>query len=312
VKQWIKDRIEYLDRIKGIVIRWMAFYAVLVYSMRHVAHFFNSMDTGGWGWGWVAAFAIDATIAAAAHGSDKKQRGKIVTITVIVFTMLSVFANLDYTLTTALGSVVIYDLIWTLDYWQLGKAFAVASPPLLVFGLAEILKEADEQQPAVPEPSTALATTNNHVGNHPQQPTVNVAPPPQQQARQPRQHRLKRPQPALTTLPTMPTLTQQPQQPVAKSTHKNHQQPSQQLDDELVEELVFANQQPLQGLPIPTTDLDKLLAQAVVVYQGVSSYDKAGARLGVSGEMVRKRVRAAFEQDPDWVAQILPTDKLPK
>lgn len=309
MKQWIKDRFEYLNRIKGNIIRWMAFYAVLVYSMRHVAHFFNSMDTGGWGWGWVAAFAIDATIAAAAHGSDKRQRGKIVTGTVIVFTLLSIFANLDYTLTTALGSVVIYDLIWTLDYWQLGKALAVASPPLLVFGLAEILKEADEQQPATPEPTTALATTNNHVANQPQQPTVNIAPLPQQSQQQPRrerqQHRLKRPRPALPTLPTMPVLQQQPQQPVANSVPESRQQPPQQPT-------TIANQQPIMGLPIPTTNLDDLLAQAVVVYQGVSSYDKAGARLNVSGEMVRKRVLAAWEQDPDWVAQILPAERLPK
>lgn len=305
MKQWIKDRLEYLDRIKGNIIRWLAFYAVLVYSMRHVAHFFNSMDTGGWGWGWVAAFAIDATIAAAAHGSDKRERGAIVTTTVVVFTLLSIFANLDYTLTTALGSVVIYDLIWTLDYWQLGKALAVASPPLLVFGLAEILKEADEQQPATLEPTTALATTTNHVANQPQQPTVNVAPPPQQPQQQPRrerqQHRLKRPQPALPTLPTMPIL----QQPIANAVPENHQQPSQQPT-------TVANQQPIMGLPIPPTNLDDLLAQAVVVYQGVSSYDKAGVRLNVSGEMVRKRVLSAWEQDPDWVAQILPPERLPK
>lgn len=304
MKQWIKDRFEYLNRIKGNIIRWLAFYAVLVYSMRHVAHFFNSMDTGGWGWGWVAAFAIDATIAAAAHGSDKRQRGKIVTGTVIVFTLLSIFANLDYTLTTALGSVVIYDLIWTLDYWQLGKALAVASPPLLVFGLAEILKEADEQQPTTPEPTTALATTTNH-----RQPATDN-PQPKVKVRR-RDNRIAATKAAAALPDNLPTM-QRLHPTTATATPQPQSSTYGQVDD-------FSDNRHHNYNPPPATEVEELQLVEVVesevpqdaidavrwLQQGFS-IAKIAKQQGISSEGVRKRLRVAYLADPEGVEERIP------
>jgi hypothetical protein len=286
---------------------WLVFLFAVLSSIMHVAAMFGDGDHAA---GILPALAIDGGLALATYALGRFQNNWVKG-GFFAFMFLSVFANLDYTLQRVLGGAVTIDAIGRLDLWQLIKVGAKASPPLIGAMMMEINTGVSElkklQAPPTPT-TTALATTTNHVANQPQQPVVNVAPSPQQ----PQQHRLKRPQPALTTLPTMPVLQQQPQQPVANSTHKSSQQPPQQPDNELVEELVFANQQPLQGLPIPTTQLAKSLAEAVVVYAGASSYDKAGARLNVSGEWIRKQVRQAYEEDPAWVAQILPAERLPK
>jgi len=293
---------------------WLVKFAVLFTSARHVAEAFLSLENAGTHafWGWLPALATDGGLLFMAWKLKSDSKSKILWGGFIWFLVMSAFAQIDHAIQN-----VNFTGDWLYDGWVVVKIglFAFSLPFLVAFMVVVASKRhtATEPQPQVP---TALATTTNHVANQPQQPTVNVAPVPQQLQQQPRrerqQHRLKRPQPALPTLPTMPVLQQQPQQPVANSTHKSSQQPPQQPDNELVEELVFANQQPLQGLPIPTTQLAKSLAEAVVVYAGASSYDKAGARLNVSGEWIRKQVQQAYKEDPVWVAQILPAERLPK
>jgi hypothetical protein len=75
--------------------------------------------------------------------------------------------------------------------------------------------------------------------------------------------------------------------------------------------------QPIEGLPIPATDLDRDLVQAVLAYLGENSYNKAAARLQsmgvkITGEGVRQRVIKAYEERPEWVMEVLPPEKLPK
>jgi hypothetical protein len=74
---------------------------------------------------------------------------------------------------------------------------------------------------------------------------------------------------------------------------------------------------PIEGLPIPATDLDRDLVQAVLAYLGEGSYNKAANRLQsmgvkITGEGVRQRVIKAYEERPEWVMEVLPHDKLPK
>lgn len=281
---------------KERAVKWLAFYAALLYSMRHVAGFFNSMDSGGWVWGWVAAFAIDATIAAAAHRSDVQQRGKIVTATVIIFTLLSVYANLDYTLATALGRVVQWHLIWSLDFWQLGKAVAVASPPLLIFGLAEVLKENDTPSTALAlRPSTAPvpASTDPQVAVENQ---LKPSTPEPQPAR--RSIRLKRPARALSasTAPTMPRL-----QPSTNAFNS----PSTDRKVEQLKPSTDLQPQTAAAVEVEDTEMQKAV-DAVRMFKLNNNLSEVAQQQGISVEGVRRRIRKAYKHDPAWVKGQVP------
>jgi hypothetical protein len=297
---------------------WAVKFAVLFTSARHVAEAFLSLERVGTHamWGWIPALATDGGLLFMAWKLKSDSKSKVLWGGFLWFLIMSAFAQIDHAIQN-----VTFTGDNAYDGWQVVKIglFAFSLPFLVAF----MVVVASKRQPATTEPGTGLSTTNNHqqpAANHQQQPTVNVSPPPQQaQQQMPQRYRRRNLKPATTrpalvgNMPTMERLefgkSQQPAAAVGNNTHENHQQPANSL---ATAPTTTPQQQPIMGLAIPPTKLDDLLAQAVVVYQGVSSYDKAGARLGVSGEMVRKRVLSAWEQDPAWVAQILPPERLPK
>jgi hypothetical protein len=101
---------------------------------------------------------------------------------------------------------------------------------------------------------------------------------------------------------------QQDQQP-----HLANPQPVPLLVDDLPS-WDIGNITPARGNPVPTTDIDHDLSQAVMLYAQWGSYAKAATRLGgkITGEGIRQRVISAYQKDPQWVMQVLPYDKLPK
>jgi hypothetical protein len=97
----------------------------------------------------------------------------------------------------------------------------------------------------------------------------------------------------------------------------NAQQPALPNQQEMQQASWQLTPPPIEGLPIPATDLDRDLVQAVLAYLGENSYNKAAARLQsigvkITGEGVRQRVIKAYEERPEWVMEVLPPEKLPK
>lgn len=115
------------------------------------------------------------------------------------------------------------------------------------------------------------------------------------------------------------TTTHQQQLPPPQQEEQEQQPllPSPQQERLLVDDLPswdIGNLTPAQGNPVPETDLDHDLSQAVMLYAQWGSYAKAATRLGgkITGEGMRQRVVSAYQKDPQWVMKVLPYDKLPK
>lgn len=114
---------------------WLALALALAGSLRHVAHTFTSIDDNAT-WGLVQAVAIDTGLFALALGITQRRRlnrpSRWLWAGVVLFTGISVYANLAYGLAFTLDSLP----VWVTS----SKPYVLAGAlPLLVLYLAEIV-----------------------------------------------------------------------------------------------------------------------------------------------------------------------------
>lgn len=114
---------------------WIALVLALLGSLRHVAHTFRSIDNDAI-WGWIQAIAVDAGLFALALGITQRRRLKRSTgwiwLGIVLFSVISIYANLAYALTHTLDNTP----TWVLDI----KPYVLAGTlPILVLYLAEIV-----------------------------------------------------------------------------------------------------------------------------------------------------------------------------
>lgn len=252
----------------------IAFVVALAWSAGNVARLFGAN-------GWLIVVGMCCLLTVAVLRANRKEWAVFLVATGSA--LVSVFANTDYALNGALGGAVLWKQATGLDNWQLMAVAIYGSPPLLpyaVYWMARSRPVAEQLPSLAPPPSTQLAVGNPPT---PANPSVNVAKP--------------EPEPA----PTPPPLL------------ASHQPELVDISNNELASWQVGNP-PLQGTPLPQTDLDHDLAQAVILYQQEGSYAKAAARLGgkITAEGMRQRVINAYKDDPEWVAEILPADKLPK
>jgi biotin operon repressor len=123
---------------KQSVVQWLLWIALLLAlfgSLRHVAHTFRSIDNNAI-WGWIQAIAVDAGLFALALGITQRRRLKRSTgwiwLGIVLFSVISIYANLTYALTHTLDNTP----TWVLDI----KPYVLAGTlPILVLYLAEIV-----------------------------------------------------------------------------------------------------------------------------------------------------------------------------
>jgi len=119
----------------GKVLLWLALLLALAGSLYHVAATFASVD-GGQRLGWLQAVAIDVGLFALAFAITQRKRAKrpakLLWLGVVVFSVISIYANLAY----ALQSVgdPFYARVAALRPYVLAAAL-----PILVLYLAEIV-----------------------------------------------------------------------------------------------------------------------------------------------------------------------------
>jgi hypothetical protein len=114
---------------------WLALALALVGSLRHVAHTFASIDANTT-WGWVQAVAVDVGLFALALAITQRRRAKRRTWTlwlgVVIFSLISIYANLAYGL--------MFTLKFSPSWLKFSKPWILAATlPLLVLYLAEIV-----------------------------------------------------------------------------------------------------------------------------------------------------------------------------
>ena len=114
---------------------WLALVLALAGSLRHVAHTFTSID-GDKAWGLIQAVAIDVGLFALALGITQRRRvnrpARWLWVGVVIFTGISVYANLAYGLTFTLDTLPVWVIV--------SKPYVLAGAlPILVLYLAEIV-----------------------------------------------------------------------------------------------------------------------------------------------------------------------------
>lgn len=278
---------------------WLVLIFAVLSSIEHVAAMFGN---GSMAAGLLPALAVDGGLALSTYALGRFDNRWVKT-GFWIFLILSIFANLDYSLQRLMGGLVTWEAIWMLDEWQLVKVAAQASPPLIGAMMMEI-NVAISKMALQPAPSTALATR--------QQPAAEPANPPSVDIAKPVRKVGNRTQKRIGKQPTMPRLT--------KSDVANEDVPELLFDNPLPPQELASWQvgnAPIQGDPLPPTELERNLIQAVIAYQQSSSFEKAAARLQsygvkITGEGLRKQVHSAYNQDPAWVRAVLPTYTPPK
>jgi hypothetical protein len=152
-----QPQIRNIKRINPVqLFLWIALVLALLGSLRHVAHTFASID-GDWGWGLMQAVAVDVGLLALALAIMQRRRSALsaggVIAGVVVFTVISVYANLAYGLTFKNNGVAPQ---WIED----AKPWILAATlPVLVLYLAEIVGSQWTKKSATP--ATQAATPDN-------------------------------------------------------------------------------------------------------------------------------------------------------
>jgi len=129
----VKDELKRQSVVQWLL--WTALLLALLGSLRHVAHTFTTID-GARGWGWLQAVAVDAGLFALALGITQRRRLKRSTrwlwVGVVLFSGISIYANLAYGLTFTLDD---------LPSWVVkSKPYILAATlPILVLYLAEVV-----------------------------------------------------------------------------------------------------------------------------------------------------------------------------
>ncbi len=308
---------------------WFVAVCAVASSFTHVSAMFGNGDRNA---GALPALAVDGGLMVSTYALARFE-SKWVKVGFWVFLLLSIFANLDYTLQSVLGGAVTWNAIWTLDPWQMVKVIAQASPPLLGAMMMEINVALAKLPKRQPKPSTALTPSTPK-----RQPVQSTAPDvtvdkPQPAPSTPRQRRINRAADRrLTTgtAPTMPRLNRQPErqpvplnQPSTSSTSDHQPQTRAQFNHatdidfglvELFDDEESAPQpagvEEVEPVELMLTDLnDETLKggyQAIESMANGMSLQDIAAEQGISPQGVRTRMRSVYKRDPEYVTAAVP------
>lgn len=304
--KWLKPVNEFLVKrdmdtfaIYGL---WLVFMFAVLSSILHVAAMFG--DGNHWD-GLLPALAIDGGLALATYALGRF-KNRWVMGGFWVFLILSVFANLDYTLQKLLGGAVTIAAIGQLDPWQLFKVMAKACPPLVGAMMMEInIGVAELKKAQTPQPSTALSISSQPIAST--EPTVSVDKASIPLSTSAPQRRLKPvSRRALTLQPDsiMPILRRGNPQPIASTT------PSTDRKNAVEPSTVNPQVKKVTMVDVEDENVQKSI-DAVRLFRLNNNLSETARQTGLTVEGVRVRIKGLWKnkdhqtwveaQIPDWV-----------